>query len=317
MVEEASNNSQLMVRDYWPKVWKRSLIITVLMELTLTLVVALALVFVGFTPSSFEFIIVIIAVIATSLGVNIILVSILMRPLRDISAALTHASGEITAIKPPNPVAKSYQYEGLMPLLQLIYSLSASRFKPKASNASASDLERAINQSSAGLIICDEQGNIQFASQNAPIIKDERNQNQLKLIFEKDDEFSNWLANCRTNEVKSETSWLRVPNAIIGTETRKIYDLTATYEKDSPAPVVIATFDRTDHYQPEDDQLDFIAFAAHELRGPVTVIRGYLDVLKEEISGGRANTPEQLELLSRLTVSANRLSGYISNILNA
>lgn len=37
--------------------------------------------------------------------------------------------------------------------------------------------------------------------------------------------------------------------------------------------------DKTDLYMPDEDDLNFIAFAAHELRGPITIIRGYLDVL--------------------------------------
>jgi signal transduction histidine kinase len=49
-------------------------------------------------------------------------------------------------------------------------------------------------------------------------------------------------------------------------------------------------------------------------RGPITVIRGYLDVLEEELDSVLA--PDQHELFRRLTVSANRLSGYINNILN-
>lgn len=60
--------------------------------------------------------------------------------------------------------------------------------------------------------------------------------------------------------------------------------------------------------------LDFIAFAAHELRGPITVIRGYLDVLGDELAP--ALKDDQGELFRRLVVCSNRLSGYINNILN-
>lgn len=77
----------------------------------------------------------------------------------------------------------------------------------------------------------------------------------------------------------------------------------------------MVAFDQTALYQPDDDGLDFISFAAHELRGPITVIRGYLDVLTLEAEG--VLQPDQQELLQRLIVSANRLSGYINNILNA
>ena len=59
--------------------------------------------------------------------------------------------------------------------------------------------------------------------------------------------------------------------------------------------------------------MDFIALAAHELRGPITVIRGYLELLGQDLQG---ITPDQQQLLDRLQVSSERLSGYINNILN-
>jgi signal transduction histidine kinase len=72
--------------------------------------------------------------------------------------------------------------------------------------------------------------------------------------------------------------------------------------------------DQTELYKDGEEDLNFIAFAAHELRGPITVIRGYLDVLEDELSDVLVD--DQKELFRRLTVSANRLSGYINNILN-
>jgi two-component system phosphate regulon sensor histidine kinase PhoR/two-component system sensor histidine kinase VicK len=70
----------------------------------------------------------------------------------------------------------------------------------------------------------------------------------------------------------------------------------------------------TDRYQEDEDNLNFIAFAAHELRGPITVIRGYLDVLQDELNDILED--DQRELFYRLSVSASRLSGYVNNILN-
>ena len=61
--------------------------------------------------------------------------------------------------------------------------------------------------------------------------------------------------------------------------------------------------------------MDFIALAAHELRGPITIIRGYLDILRPEID--QTLSDDQRQLFDRLNVSANRLSGYVNNILNA
>lgn len=65
---------------------------------------------------------------------------------------------------------------------------------------------------------------------------------------------------------------------------------------------------------PDEDDLNFIAFAAHELRGPITIIRGYLDVLSLELEDKLS--AQQAELFKRLIVSSNKLSGYVNNILN-
>jgi len=124
-----------------------------------------------------------------------------------------------------------------------------------------------------------------------------------------------WLKDCEEHAVHAEHTWQRVPNKLIGEENRKIYDITASYQKGSEAEVVLMLFEKTSEYQPEDDDLDFIAFAAHELRGPITVIRGYLDVLSDELQDKLEG--DQAELLNRLTVSASRLSSYVNNILNA
>lgn len=72
---------------------------------------------------------------------------------------------------------------------------------------------------------------------------------------------------------------------------------------------------RTHDYMPEEDDLDFISFAAHELRGPITVIRRILDVLADELQPVLHN--DQSELMERLIVASNRLNSYINNILNA
>ena len=94
----------------------------------------------------------------------------------------------------------------------------------------------------------------------------------------------------------------------------RFYDIIASYERGSNAETVVVLIDQTDRYQPEEDDLNFIAFAAHELRGPITVIRGYLDIFEQEV--GKRLTGDEPELLSRLSVSASRLSSYINNILN-
>src|SRR5690606_29883612 len=127
--------------------------------------------------------------------------------------------------------------------------------------------------------IMDANKKILYANKAAPIRVDPDGNSFLELLFDKRDDLDTWIAECNERSVHAERMWQRIPNKIPGEDSRKIYDISATYEKGKSGEIVLALLDRSTIYQPEDDDLDFIAFAAHELRGPITVIRGYLDVL--------------------------------------
>lgn len=312
------------VRDYWPRYQRQAMAITVLMQIVATLAIGCAVLASGAVQPSIPFAIVLMAVIATSIGVNIILVNQLLLPLKDITSALTHISGEPTVIPPPNPNARHFERDGFKPLLQLIYELAATdKASEKSHDATksplmthpATDVALAFENTAAGFIILRASGKVLYANKIAPIHTDPSGKEVIDLIFDDTPTLTDWLKDCEEHAVHAEKTWERIPSRIIGEEDRKIYDIVASYNKGSKAEVVLTLFDRTNDYQPEDDSLDFIAFAAHELRGPITVIRGYLDVLSDELE--EKLDSDQVALFDRLVVSANRLSSYVNNILNA
>lgn len=317
-VEKQKN--PFVIREYFPRYHKRAIGLTILMQIAGTLAIGCALLLSGASKPSLEFLVMIIAVIATSVGINILLVNQLLIPLKDLMSALTHISGEPTVVTPPNPNARHFERDGFKPILQLIYQLAADEKTQdetdrSISNAQANEFTTALNNTSVGFVVMQANGTVTYANQKAPTHTDADGTLQLDLIFEDTPTLNQWLKECEEHSVNAEYTWQRVANKITGEEDRKIYDITASYQKGSEAEVVLTFFDRTNLYQPEDDDLDFIAFAAHELRGPITVIRGYLDVLRDELDGKLEN--DQDELFSRLIVSANRLSSYVNNILNA
>lgn len=65
---------------------------------------------------------------------------------------------------------------------------------------------------------------------------------------------------------------------------------------------------------PLEKQADFVSMAAHELRTPVTSIRGYLSVFLDE---AKDLTDQQRNMLDRVQISATRLDALISNILHS
>lgn len=310
-----------MIRDFWPRYIKHAILITISVQIIISAGIITGMLLNNVITSLTPLLILSIALLTATILGNVILVTNILGPLRDLAAVLTHISGESNKIHPPNPNAPSYQFDGFSRLLQEVYELALSRDNSggnsKATDASVSVLlESAFEHSSASVIITNEDGEVLYASPSAPVKTDSNGVTQIDLIFEDDMNFAVWLADSRERLVHSNTTWLRVADKIVGENNRRIFDISASYEKGNKAPVVLVLFNHSEQYQPEDDQLDFISFAAHELRGPITVIRGYSDVLAQELP----HTPENYEalaLIERLSVSANRLSGYINNILNA
>ncbi|MDX2776112.1 HAMP domain-containing sensor histidine kinase [Streptomyces caniscabiei] len=305
-----------MVRDYWPRFGGRATLLVLLFQVIAVLLTGcmfMALQLYVHELPLYATLLILFGIVAAT---NLILFRILLSPLREITSALAHISGEPTSVTPPNPNAQRFERDGLRPVLQLIYKLASGDTQPKPELAKLStDLSEALNNAGVGFIILGDDHKVTFANNRAPVHTDMDGNTIIDLIFEDEDNLYVWLKECEENAVHAERTWQRVANKIIGEEGRKIYDITASYHKGSQAEAVITLFDRTGMYLPEDEDLDFIAFAAHELRGPITVIRGYLDVLSDELDGKLED--DQVELMKRLVVSANRLGSYVNNILNA
>ena len=239
---------------------------------------------------------------------------LLKRPLYEILAALSHKTGELTATTPSNPNTEYNERTGLKHILQAIYDSQSTSDAVSDEPDRRPTFDAMLNNTSCGIIIYDQQGKIIGANRAAPIAHTQEGEPFLALNFVGESDIATWTADFTDRVIRTEKRWQRV-----GTDTRyvkksRFYDVIASYERGAHAEVVVVLIDQSDRYLPEEEDLNFIAFAAHELRGPITVIRGYLDVFKQELSSRLID--DEPELLNRLLVSSSRLSGYIGNILN-
>lgn len=305
------------LRDYWQRYRGLAFLACFGMQLVITLAILGSLWAAGVMAVDAVMLVCGLAIFVAATALNFILLNLLLAPFRELLLALVSTAGEPSVETPPNPNATRFARTGFTPVLQTVYELASADHSPKTAAALDSGvLEKALAQTQAGMVVLDHNHEIIFANRAAPICLDKDNKPILELIFEDSrDSLATWLQQAENTSVHAEKTWLRIPNKLVGEEGRRIFDVAAHYEKGSNAETVLVFYDLSDEYRPEDDDLDFIAFAAHELRGPITVIRGYLDVFSDEL--GAKMDSQQLELLQRLTVSANRLSGYINNILNA
>lgn len=139
----------------------------------------------------------------------------------------------------------------------------------------------------------------------------------LILEFVNDDTLEKWAKDCQENKVTDTAFWERVhvlaksDNSLLGQ-----CDIAAYYNKDnsSGAEFIVTLFDKTERYNSDDDALGFVALAVHELRTPITMLRGYIEVFQSEL-GGSLND-ELKTFMLRMESSAKHLSAFVSNILN-
>ncbi len=163
-----------------------------------------------------------------------------------------------------------------------------------------------------GIIALDSKREILYANKAAPTHAGGK---ELNVSFTENDSLASWLDQTTDKSISSTHWWKRLRQATIESEDkRQFFDMLALYQQngDSAIETILVTIDRTEDYSTDEDDLDFTALAAHELRGPITVIKGYLDVLRQELD----LTEDQVAFFERLDVSADRLTTYINNILN-
>lgn len=303
---------------FWPIFFKRNLTILIFLQTFITFVIGLALVLCGTLNLTSPILWIVLGVLFIfNLSISIGFFIKITKPTKDLIAAITNIAGEKTALTPPNPNNEKYEKSGFRDALQTLYELSSktsqvtteSDQSPKATLAND-----ALDMTKCGFIALDKNRKVIYSNKSAPVHVNNEGQKTIDLIFNGTDTLMTWLDECTEHSVHADKIWTRVPDRLPNEEGRRFFDVYVSYQKDSPIETVLTLVDRTGSYIVDEENLDFISFAAHELRGPITVIRGYLDVLEDELSNVLVD--DQSELFHRLIVSSNRLSGYIDNILN-
>ena len=303
------------LREYKQYYYRKVILVLLSASACIILGLGIALHFTAISIFQLNFWIIILITAILQILFSISIVKIIAAPLNKILAALSHKIGELTTDTPPNPNDKRYEKTGFKTALQAIYGDYQPEQKPANDNDKPKiPLTQALNQASTGVVILNSNQKIIFANSSAPISRNAKGEDFLALDFLNEPSISDWLHEISNEKIKAERRWQRISTNPDIIQKTRIFDIVASFEKGAAAETVIFLIDKSKGYLPEEEDLNFISFAAHELRGPITVIRGYLDIINEEFAGRLQG--DERQLLDRLVVSSNRLSSYIDNILN-
>lgn len=302
------------IKSFWPSFRRRQLVkISVFSLLTPALYFAIVSILhqAKFDISNFVFVTL---GYITTFATAYLALDYASRPLRDLLNTIAYISGEPNDKPPVNANNPDYINSGMATALDALYAGQKLDQQSQAQpDPTINLLAKALDSSKAGFVIINKD-QILYANTSAPISIDTSGKKSVKLLFQPNDSLDIWLASCRANEIKADKIWTRIPSTLPEDEDCRYFDVLASYSKESECEVVLGLIDRTAIYSSSEEALNFISFAAHELRGPITIIKGYLDVLSTELKP--TLDQEQIDIFERLKVSANRLSSYINNILN-
>ncbi len=245
----------------------------------------------------------------------------LSRPLNTIAKSIAHVQNKEGASRStPGKLGGAYVKELSKQIFELA-TLDSEHISEVESRRAY--LEYVFKSIPLGVFVVDKEGILRFANHKGQTYLDIAYKDSvgmqlgkvLPLAFQSDETLDSWMEFSKSNKIKNDNFWERV--SLVRTDaSRHIFDVVAHYSKDDSADVetVLVIHERTEEYMADETELDFVAVAAHELRGPITIIRGYLDVFEDELKD--TFTVEQRGLLQKASVSAEQLADTVNNILN-
>jgi len=248
-----------------------------------------------------------------------------LKPLQVVWQTVLHLAPSTNGEAPPKADSLRFGKELVTVLSNHIYELTAVP-KVAESQPLQADLQHNFLAQNLPipLFILDPQENITFANLAAgeylglkPADMVGKNAYMvLDMSFPSEDTFDNWLKGAKTAKATAVKSWERVKLNVRDSHPVRLFDLAAYYNRDNPEKIetMLVLFDHTRQYSQEDQAVSFTALSVHELRTPLSLLRGYIEVLDEELDGKLS--PELQAFMLKMQAQAEQLTAFVNNILN-
>ncbi|GAC1392315.1 MAG: hypothetical protein NVSMB46_07870 [Candidatus Saccharimonadales bacterium] len=249
----------------------------------------------------------------------------IMEPLKYLWLAILHVSPEHSGTPPPNVDEAKLGRELITSLVLQVYQMASMRSNdPAKSTEKLLKTEAISTNMPLPYVVIDPSQTITFANEHIASylglavneIIGKNVYSVLDLSFPSNQTLDSWLKDCQANKLTATTTWERVRLPVKDQSVTKQLDLAASYSKNNTVGVetILMFFDHTERYAQDDSALSFVALAVHELRAPLTVLRGYIEVFEEEVADKL--DPELTTFMHRMHASAEQLASFVSNILN-
>ncbi len=250
----------------------------------------------------------------------------LTRPLKTLWQAIIHLTPDGRQIAAPDIDSLRLGRQLVASLVNQVYQLATvaghSALEPREGQLSANQIASRLP---LPLFILDKNQNILLANEAAlsyihaqPADANGKNiYSLLDMSFASEDTLDRWLNEVRQKVATASHTWERVRLPLADTKQVLMFDLAAYYNSENPEgyEVMLVMFDHTVTYSEPEQQFSLVALVAHELRTPITLLRGYVEALEEDLTG---RLPEEdNEFLERTEAAGQQLAAFVNNVLNA
>ncbi len=250
---------------------------------------------------------------------------VITKPVEILVQAIMHASKEHLDINPPDPSKGLYGKKFLTQAVITINDIQSVEDKSHKQLKREHDyMETLLNAAPMPILVLGHEQNIRYFNQTAKNLMSDKIEKKIdqkfgdmfNLAFSEDHTFSDWISKVQQVGLNETETWDRV-KLTLPDNTVKMFDMVATYRKDdlNGIELLVMLFDHDKLYMQEADEVSFVSLAAHELRGPITVLRGYIEVFEDEL--GPKLDAEQKDFMKKMDISAAQLVTFVNNILNA
>ncbi len=247
-----------------------------------------------------------------------------LRPTSSVYMALEHLAVGPSDNAPPNPEAHGMSKKIVTQVIKDVYELSSGQSEAQANLTRAKDFaESILALESNALLVLDRNKQITFANNQARKIMPGTIEDPVGMTledvygleFSSGKSLSEWLSENQENKIQDRYVWERVRISKTDDSVR-YFDMVADYNKNESHNIetIVMLVDKTDSYHGDDEQMGFVSLAVHELRSPISLLRGYIEVFDDELSD--VLDDDQRAFMQKMSVSAAQLSTFVNNILN-
>ena len=246
--------------------------------------------------------------------------NLITKPTRYIAQAILHISPSEHLVAAPNIDELRFGHELASVLTRQVYDYTAIA---QSSNKTTEGLPASLfDQLPIAVIGLDEADKVVLVNNKAKTISqtesvlDQAFKDILQLKTDEEHSIEDWVKDVRKNSLTSSKSWQKVEAKTLAGDPLGYFDISISFNKHSGSgvEVLMTLTDHSDAYDQEDAAVSFVALAVHELRNPVTILRGYIEAFEDEL--GQNTSPQIADDLRKMNASAENMATFVSNILN-